>query len=472
MVCQQGGDMDLTRLFYPSSLAVVGASPNLGGGKVPYYQFNQAAGFKGKIYPVNPAYQQIDGIKVYPSLADIPETVDYAIFSVPARLAIENLKIAVDKGIPFVHFFTSGFSETGNSELEAEMLDTIKGHDTHIVGPNCFGTYCWEAGLTYSFRVSQSEPGSVAFLGQSGSLSDLVLTIASARGIPVNKAVSYGNQIDLKIENYLDYLADDNDISVIAAYVEDIKNGSAFLNALKKACSKKRVIIMKGGITQQGARAAQSHTGALMQSGKLFSTAVRQAGCITVQSFEELMDTVMTAVSPKQPAGNRVGYVGGGGGISVIAADVCWEKGLVMPSLATNTVQKIKEKTAEVNTSFVNPVDLGAFGYNHDTLLNIIEIMAADHNLDILIPQFIIGIFPTEPAYDPNAFLQRLKQLPKPVFPIISTFSEHNAAHLAAKSEMFRLFRKANLPVFNNIQEAATAVRNILSLSPNIGTIR
>jgi len=453
--------MDLKQLFYPRNIAVVGASPNLGGGKLPYYQIIQTR-FKGRIYPVNPAYQEINGEPVYPSLSDIPETVDYAIISVPARLALENLRMAVDMGIPFVHFFTSGFSEMGNSKLEADMQELIRGTETRIVGPNCFGAFCWESGLTYSFRVNQSENGSVAFLGQSGSLSDLFLVVANARNIPVNKAVSYGNQIDLKVEDYLSFLADDDEITVIAAYVEDIKDGTAFLTAMQKAATQKKVFVMKGGSTQQGARAAQSHTGAIMQTGNVFPSALRQAGCVAVGSFEEMMDAVMAATTLKQPTGNRVGYMGGGGGFSVIAADTCSNFGLNMPPISPETSRQIREKTADVNTSFANPVDLGAFGYNYLTLLDIMEIMDRDDNLDLLIPQFIIGIYPTEPEFDADSVLERLKQFRKPVYPIITTFSEHHATHIAAKTDMFRLFRRAGLPVFNSITDVCMALQHTL----------
>ncbi len=454
--------MDLKHLFYPRSVAIVGASPNMGGGKLPYYQFIQAAGFKGTIYPVNPAYQHIEDTKVYPSLADIPEPVDFAIISVPARAVIENLDMAANLGIPFVHFFTSGFSEAGNTTLEAEMVKRVQGQTTRIVGPNCFGVFCWESGLTFSYRVNQSEPGSVAFLGQSGSLTDLFLAVAGSRGIPINKAVSYGNQIDLKIEDYLAYLAEDDNIDTIAAYIEDIKDGAAFFKILQKAAAKKRVVIMKGGVSQMGARAAQSHTGALMQPGDIFPALLKQTGCLNVRTFEEMVDVVMASTAVKQPRGNRVGYIGGGGGISVIAADTCSDAGLTMPPLEPETAEKIRQKTADVNTSFTNPVDLGSFGYDHYTMLDIIEIMDGDKNMDLLIPQFIIGIFPSEPDFDHESVLNRLNRLDKPVYPIISTFSEHHKEHMAAKTKMFHLFRKAGLPVFNDIHEVGAVLGKLL----------
>lgn len=460
--------MDLDRLFYPQSVAIVGASPNPGSGKLPYYQLILAAGYKGSVYPVNPSYQAIDQAKVYPSLAEIPEPVDFVIFSVPARAVMENLDIAIELEIPFVHFFTSGFSEAGNSALEAEMMARAQGTPTRIVGPNCFGVFCWESGITFSYRVQQSEPGSVAFLGQSGSLTDLFLVVANSRGIPVNKAVSYGNQIDLKVEEYLAYLAEDEQIDTIAAYIEDIKNGAAFHESLKKAATRKQVIIMRGGNTEMGSRAASSHTGAMMKGGAVFPAILKQAGGIVARSFEEMLDIVMISTAPIKPTGNRVGYVGGGGGISVIAADACSEIGLTMPALEPETVEHIREKTADVNTSFSNPVDLGAFGYNHTTLMEIIGIMDQDPNIDMLIPQFIIGMFPKEPSIDDETVVEMLKGLQKPVFAILTTFSEHHQAHQAAKSEMFHLFRRAGVPVFNTIHEI-TAVLNRILITQAVG---
>ncbi|MCP4680703.1 MAG: hypothetical protein GY864_00030, partial [Desulfobacterales bacterium] len=225
--------MTLERLFYPRSIAVVGASPNFSNGKMPYYQLLQIRGYKGALYPVNPAYAEIKGKKVFPSLEDIPDDIDLAIVSVPVKKSFETFQSAVKKKVRFVHFFTSGFSEIGNIELERNMVRLARESGTRIIGPNCLGVLCTESNVNFSFKIKQNEQGTVAFLGQSGGISDNFLSIANCRSIPINKAVSYGNQIDLQVEDFLEYFLTDDTVKVISAYIEDVKNGEAFLEILK-----------------------------------------------------------------------------------------------------------------------------------------------------------------------------------------------------------------------------------------------
>ena len=153
--------MDLKRLFYPRSIAVVGASPNLAMGKFPFYQMLKWSGFKGTVYPVNPAHKEIKSEKVYASLDEVPEPVDLAICSIPARLALETMEAAVNTGIGFVHFFTSGFSEVGDKDLEEALLQVARKGKTRIVGPNCLGVLCNESGVTFDPTILQETKGVV-----------------------------------------------------------------------------------------------------------------------------------------------------------------------------------------------------------------------------------------------------------------------------------------------------------------------
>jgi acetyl-CoA synthetase (ADP-forming)/acetyltransferase len=270
--------MDLQRLFYPESVAVIGASPNLGGGKMPYYQILQWAGYKGRLYPVNPKYTSIDGAKVYASLDDIPEAVDLAIAGVPAGMALQTVQQAARKGIKYLHFFTSGFSEIGNIELERAMLAEAQKGPTRIIGPNCIGIHCTEGAITCDIpKTPFSGIGKVAFLGQSGGMTHNFMRMAHSRQLELNKVVSYGNQIDLKVEDYLEYLAEDDSVKVIAGYIEDIKDSRRFMEALNKTTRKKPVVILKGGITEQGAKAAASHTGAMAASHEIWQDPCRPA---------------------------------------------------------------------------------------------------------------------------------------------------------------------------------------------------
>ena len=324
--------MNLDLLFYPESVAVIGASDNFGGGKLPYFRILQANGFAGALYPVNPRRAEVCGVKAYASIDDLPGPVDFALVAAPVEQSIDIVKAAVRKGIKFIHFFTSGFGETGNLKLEKDMvLEARKGH-LRIVGPNCIGVQCFESKLSFKLIKVQEQPGTIAFLGQSGGLTSSFVAMATTRGIWLNKVVSYGNQIDLRLEDYLEYLADDDKIRLVACYVEDIKDANKFLKTLRRATAKKPVIILKGGKTELGSKAAASHTGAMASNYTIWAAAVRQHGGLLVDTFEELMDLAMLGTAKKFPRGRRVGFLGAGGGVSVLFSDLAVTSGSCFPN--------------------------------------------------------------------------------------------------------------------------------------------
>ena len=266
--------MDLKRLFYPKSVAVIGASSNLGGGKVPYFQILLRNQFPGALYPVNPKHKKIEGLKAYASIDELPEGIDLAIVAAPVQQSIDIIRAAVRRKIKFIHFFTSGFGETGNRELEEELIREARKGEVRIVGPNCVGVSCTESRMSFGAEIQEKSPGSVAFLGQSGGITGNFVGLATTRKIWLNKVVSYGNQIDLRVEDYLDYFAEDKNIRLIACYIEDIKDSGEFLKALGRATARKPVVILKGGRTETGARAAASHTGALASDYTIWASAV------------------------------------------------------------------------------------------------------------------------------------------------------------------------------------------------------
>jgi acetyl-CoA synthetase (ADP-forming)/acetyltransferase len=462
-----GVNMGLKRLFYPESVAVIGASPNLGGGKLPYYQVLQLAGYKGRLYPVNPKYQDINGVKVYPTLDDLPESVDLAIASVPAKLALETVKAAARKKIRFLHFFTSGFSEIGNYELEKAMLEAARAGGTRIIGPNCIGVHCTEAGIACDLPKSPMKGvGNVAFLGQSGGMTNNFMRMAHSRYIELNKVVSYGNQIDLKVEDYLEYFAEDDGIRAVAAYIEDIKDMGRFMRVLARTTPKKPVIILKGGTTEKGALAAQSHTGALAVRNDIWSAMLRQRGAIEAQNFEHLVDLTMMAVAERLPAGNRLGFLGAGGGTSVLFTDFATRHNLVLPELNRDTQDRISLKISNVNTSTTNPVDLGFYGFDFHIMAHTIEAMAEDDNIDVIIPYFsldFITSFQSEQIESgPHAIVEACRKTDKPIVPILSKFTENILDVENVRIQITAAFRKAGMAVFSTPQDAIASIGSIL----------
>ncbi|HPI92025.1 MAG TPA: CoA-binding protein [Deltaproteobacteria bacterium] len=459
--------MDLQRLFYPESVAVVGASPHLGGGKMPYYQLLQMAGFKGRLYPVNPKYGEIAGVKVYASLDDIPESVDLAIAAVPADKALETVKAAARKGIRYLHFFTSGFSEVGNKELEAAMVEAARAGDTRIVGPNCIGIHCQSSGVTCDVpKAPLSGIGTVAFLGQSGGMTHNFMRMAGARYLELNKIVSYGNQIDLRVEDYLEYLAEDDTVKVIAGYIEDIKNGRRFMEALGKTTARKPVVILKGGITAQGAKAAFSHTGAMAASHEIWTAAMRQQRVIEALNFEQLVDMTMMAVADKTPAGKRLGFLGAGGGTSVLFTDFSTLAGLSLPELSEDVQKQISLRISNVNTSTTNPVDLGFYGFDFTIMAHTIEAMAQDDHIDAIIPYFSLDFITSfqrdQIESGPYAIVEAAQKTDKPVIPILSQFTENLLDIEEVRIKMYSIFRKAGMAVYRTPQDAIASIHGYL----------
>ncbi|MBN1380492.1 MAG: CoA-binding protein [Deltaproteobacteria bacterium] len=455
--------MNLEKLFYPKSVAVIGASDNLGGGKMPYFQILRASGFNGALYPVNPRRDEVDGVKAYPSLDELPEPVDYAIVAAPVEQSIEIVKAAVRNKFKFIHFFTSGFGETGNRQLEEEMVREARKGDLRIVGPNCVGVFCAESKLAFTPGVQDASTGPVAFLGQSGGVTGNFLATSTTRKIFLNKVVSYGNQIDLRVEDYLDYLADDKGVRLIACYIEDIKDAEVFLKTLKRVTSIKPVIILKGGKTDTGSKAAASHTGAMASNYTIWAAAVRQHGGLLVDDFDQMMDLVMLGTYGKVLRGKRVGFLGAGGGVSVLFTDLAVEAGLHLPELNKKTQQKIGEVIRGVNTSTANPVDLGAFGFDLNVMLHTMKALDEDDGIDVIIPYFSVEYIMRSEFFlnvknNAETIFKMAEQIKKPVVPILSSFVEDNLDAERARIATFATLRKAGFPVYAKIQDAVYSI--------------
>ena len=459
----------MKRLFYPESIAVIGASPRIGGGKIPYYQILRGLGFKGALYPVNPSYKEIDGAEVYAGIDDLPNGVDLAIASVPAAAALDTVKAASRKGVGYLHFFTSGFSEIGKSGLEEDLL-MAKGN-TRILGPNCIGVHCTESRVFFDPFFRQSGVGRAAFLGQSGAVTSNFVRMAQSRHIPINKVVSYGNQIDIKVEELLEYLAQDETITAIGAYIEDVKDGRRFFEALKMATSRKPVVILKGGRTDEGAKAASSHTGALAGSYEIWSAVMKQLRCIEVDTFEQMIDVMMLATSYKMPTGHRVGFLGAGGGTSVLFTDLAYAHGLTLPVLDQKTQDGISKKIRNINTCTLNPVDLGAYGFDFNIMAHTMKEMDSDPNIDVIIPYFSIDFIttfqPEQIESGPHTIANAARDIVKPVIPIFSKFTEDSIKIEEARIRICAIFKEAGLAVFNNIQDCIFSLRELLDWSEN-----
>lgn len=453
-------------VFYPRSIAVVGASNKAKQG-TRYLEGLLTAGFKGKVYPVNPTEREILGLEAYPSVSAIPYPVDYVVISVPRHLVPEVLEDCAGK-VKVVQIFTAGFRETGTEEgrrLEEEVALKARQGGFHVVGPNCIGVYSPSIKMPCGPQSYMGEPGSVAIISQSGGHASRIIKIGIARGIGFSKGVSFGNGCDLDSVHYLEYLAIDPETRIIAAYLEGVREGRRLLELIKKISPTKPMVVLKGGKTQAGAIAASSHTGALAASDAIWSAALKQAGAIKVGSVEELMDTVLALNHLLPFEGRNValisGLAAGGGGDSVSAADGCVGVGLDMPAFTEATLSQLKVVASHPGTILRNPLDLSGVGRSLQILESSVELVGADPNIDIIIVQGhtedIVNFWPPETIDRmSDIFINFRRKQPKPIVVVLPPG--------LVEAERLRIENKLSaslVPVYPALDRAAKALVNV-----------
>jgi acyl-CoA synthetase (NDP forming) len=384
---------ELRPLFYPSSVAVVGVSQEPWKPGTSMLNALLRFGFAGRLYPVGSRGGELMGLEVHQSVSTLPQAVDLAFLFVPAPAVPTVVRECRDKGVRAIVAFTSGFSETGTAEgraLEAELVKEFDG-TFRMVGPNCLGLYCPAGGVTqhpgegYS-RVS----GDVAFIAQSGGLSEEFARSAPNYGFYASKVISYGNACDLNEADLLEYMEADPDTSIIGMYVEGARDGRKLLRVLGRTTTKKPVVVWKGGVTPQGAAAAGSHTGSLAGSLEVWEAVLRQSGAVQVDSMEELLDTLEAfhfLVGHDDP---RMGYVCAGGGSSVAAGDASYRAGVTLPPMSPETRGKIASLLPPVGSSASNPVDVLAPFPSPTVLRGILETMARSGEVGAIVLDKII----------------------------------------------------------------------------------
>jgi acyl-CoA synthetase (NDP forming) len=376
----------LEEILHPRAIAVVGASGGGGRGSgflAPLVEL----GYRGQIYPVNPKYTEIMGLKAYASVKDIPGVVDYVISSVPASQVLGMISDSAAKGVKAIHLYTARFSETGRKEaadLEKEILNQARKAGIRLIGPNCMGVYYPGERISFSSGMP-TESGSVGLASQSGSAIHEIVDMAAQSGLHFSKAISYGNALDFNESDYLEYFAQDPETNVIMMYIEGVRDGRRFYDTLRRTTATKPVIIVKGGRGQSGIRATASHTASLAGSMQVWETMVSQAGAVSAQHPSELVD-VATAFHFLPPiSGRRVGVAGGAGGSSVLAADLCEEAGLDVIPLPMEIREEMKAQGSPIWDWIGNPADMSIrIDRSWDTG-EMLKIMARNPNFDLLI---------------------------------------------------------------------------------------
>ncbi len=374
-------------LFYPRSIAFFGVSQRSNSAGNQFLRVFQIFGYDGKIYPVHPTANEICGLKAFPNVKAIPDTVDMAIISAPAHTVPQIISDCVEKGIPAAEIFSAGFREVGDAgrKLEEAIIKIAKGK-IRIVGPNCFGVYSPKGGLTLLPGATYpKKSGNIGIISQSGGwVTDLIWS-SDAFNIFFSKVVSYGNGIDVDEISLMEYFKYDSETDIIGAYLEGVKDGRLFIKIVRSLLGKKPVIIWKGGLSETGKRAVSSHTGSIAGNKEVWEAFFKQSGAVKVHDFEELLDTI--AIFKYIPPANyrKLAIIGGGGGVGVSASDICEKYGMKIPH-ATDSIQKeISEFLPQQGTSNKNPFDIGAPSAPSSILRNVLEIACKWDNIDAII---------------------------------------------------------------------------------------
>ncbi|SOB60570.1 Acetate--CoA ligase [ADP-forming] I [Pseudodesulfovibrio profundus] len=349
----------LHAFFSPETVAVIGASAS--PGKVGHTIISNMlkAGFKGKLYPVNPKATEIEGLAVINDIAELPRGLDLGVVSVPREYVLPSLEALAEIGTKSAIVITAGFKEIGKEgyDLEQQIIELCERSGMALLGPNCLGMMNTTAGVNASFAAGHPNPGSIAFFSQSGALCVAILDWALGENIGFSKFISLGNKAVLDEADMLDFLNHDDETTVILGYIENVEHGEEFLKQARKASLNKPVIMIKSGTTAAGAKAASSHTGAIAGSDQTYSAAFHQSGVIRVADVATLFNLAQAFSNQPLPKGPNLAVVTNSGGPGILTADTADRSSLSMATLSQKTIQKLQEFLPSY-AAFYNPVDI------------------------------------------------------------------------------------------------------------------
>jgi len=349
----------LGAVFRPKSVAIIGASRTPGKVGNVLTRNLRECGFDGKIYPINPKADEILGLRCYPSVLDVPGDVDLAVVAIPAALVLQVAEECGKKGVKTLIVISAGFKETGHdgAMLERRLVEIGVRYGMRIQGPNCLGIIDTSTPLNLSFASAMPKRGRIGFISQSGALGTAVLDWVIKKGIGFSTFISLGNKADLDEVDFMEAMGEDENTKVILLYLESIENGRRFMEVARRVTRGKPVIVLKGGTSAAGARAAGSHTGALVGRFVAYRTAFNKSRVIMVESVEELFNNAIAFTEQPLPREGGIAIVTNAGGPGILATDFCEKFGVPLARLSRRTRSNLMEKLPPA-ASIGNPIDI------------------------------------------------------------------------------------------------------------------
>lgn len=348
----------LEKMFNPESVAVIGAS-HVKGKVGRAVLDNLLDGYEGKIYPINPKSTEIEGLKCYKTVLDVPGPIDLAVIVIPSKLVPQAVRECGEKGIKYLVIISAGFKEVGveGAKLENEVKEVARNYGMRIVGPNCLGVLNTHTKCNASFAKKMPPTGNVSIITQSGALGTAILDWSDATSVGFDSFVSLGNKADLNEIDFMEAWKNDENTKVILAYLEGITDGKRFIDVAREVSKVKPVIVVKSGRTSAGARAVSSHTGSLAGSDTAYDAAFLQSGIIRAETMFEFFDMAGGFAGQPVPKGDRVAIITNAGGPGILATDSCERYGLRLATLSKETIDALKTALPAA-ASFYNPVDV------------------------------------------------------------------------------------------------------------------
>ena len=391
-------------LFSPASIAIIGASMDENKIGNVILRNLVSSGFSGRIYPVNPSYSEIMDLKCYPSVKDIGDPTSIAVIVLPAHVVPQTVEDCISAGVKFLIIISGGFAETGleGKKLSDRILSLIRNSGTRLIGPNTVGLYLPYSNinttLTSYSRVSFPPPGNIGFISQSGALGLLTMDAISEYGIGISAFINLGNRLDVDETEFLDFFESDSRTGSVAIYMESVADGRSFYERIRRFNSRKPLVILKAGRTEQSAMAASLHTGAMASNDSIFNGMLSQAGSVRAYDETELIDYARVLAYSKQMTGNRIAVLTTAGGVGVISTDYISDsrsiKPLQMARLSENTKDQIRKVIVPYGSA-QNPIDLTADGSVND-YDRVLEILMRDDDVDAV----LVYALPQTPKMD------------------------------------------------------------------------
>jgi acetyltransferase len=411
----------LKAFFQPQSVAIIGASEKPGSvGRTLLWNLISHP-FGGTVFPINPKRASVLGIKAYPNLAAVPESVDLVVIAIPSLAVPQVIDECVAVGVKAAIIISAGFKEIGAAgvELEQQILAKARAGNLRIVGPNCLGVMCPVSGLNATFASAIARPGNVGFISQSGALCTSILDWSFRENVGFSAFISIGSMLDVDWGDLIDYLGDDPDTHSIVIYMESIGNARSFLSAAREVARTKPIIVIKAGRTEAAAAAAASHTGALAGSDEVLNAAFRRCGVLRVDTIDDLFNMAEVLAKQPRPQGNRLTILTNAGGPGVLTTDALISEGGKLAELSPETTAKLDELLPP-HWSHANPVDILGDADPH-RYAEAIRITLDDPNSDgllaILTPQAM-----TDPTQTAKQFVEILQDPSRPAKPILASW--------------------------------------------------